>query len=310
MAAGAPRHPAGDAPRDPGDPRRGRRPHRDGDREGHAQDADRRRPEAARRGGAVRAGLRRPVRRSEPRTSAMEEIASVYARSLFEVAQEQDKLDDVREQLGEFADALDRDPRAAGVLLLALLLHAGEEGRAATRSSPARSRSSLNFLKLLIEKHRMPAVFRVRREFDELWQRENKLLPVEITSAIELDEKTVKQIGDRIGEQTGQKVELSAEVDPDILGGIVVRVGNSIIDASIRTRLEKLRKQVAKAIGAQCRSSPTRSPPSSRAASRASTRAAPTSPRSAPSSRSPTASRASTASRTARRSRCSSCPTT
>ena len=53
--------------------------------------------------------------------------------------------------------------------------------------------------------------------------------------------------GDRIGEQTGQKIELSAKVEPDILGGIVVRVGNSIIDASIRARLEQLRKQVARA---------------------------------------------------------------
>ena len=87
----------------------------------------------------------------------------------------------------------------------------------------------------------------MRRVFDELWQRENKLLPVEITSAIELDKKTVKQIGDRIGEETGQKIELSERVDPDILGGLVVRVGNSIIDSSIRARLDSLRKQVAKA---------------------------------------------------------------
>ena len=57
----------------------------------------------------------------------------------------------------------------------------------------------------------------------------------------------MKQIGDRIGEETGQKIELSEQVDPDILGGLIVRVGNSIIDASIRARLDQLRKQVAKA---------------------------------------------------------------
>ena len=73
----------------------------------------------------------------------------------------------------------------------------------------------------------MPVIFRIRREYDELWEEENKLLPVQITSAVELDKATVEQIGDRIGEQTGRKVELSSSVDPDILGGIVVRVGNS-----------------------------------------------------------------------------------
>jgi F-type H+-transporting ATPase subunit delta len=70
---------------------------------------------------------------------------------------------------------------------------------------------------------------------------------VHVTSAVELDEGTVRQIGDRIAEQTGRKVELSSDVEPDILGGIVVRVGNQILDASVRHRLEQLRKQVARA---------------------------------------------------------------
>ena len=105
----------------------------------------------------------------------------------------------------------------------------------------------LNFLRLLIEKHRMPVLFRVRAEFDQLWEEENKLLPVTVTSAVELPKATVKQIGDRIAEQTDRKVDLQSKVDPDILGGIVVRVGNSVLDASIRNRLENFRKQVAKA---------------------------------------------------------------
>jgi F-type H+-transporting ATPase subunit delta len=176
----------------------------------------------------------------------MEEIASVYARSLFEVAQEQGKLDDVRDQLGEFADALDGNQEMQVFFFSPYFsTQEKEEGldKVVTDAEPILQ----NFLKLLIEKHRMPAVFRVRRTFDQLWQQENKLLPVEITSAIELDKQTIKQIGDRIGEQTDQKIELSSRVEPDILGGIVVRVGNSIIDASIRTRLEQLRKQVARA---------------------------------------------------------------
>ena len=104
-----------------------------------------------------------------------------------------------------------------------------------------------NFLALLIENHRMPVLFRVRREFDQMWREVNKLLPVQITSAVELDRAVTQQIGDEIGRQTGRTVELTSTVDPDVLGGLVVRVGNSILDASIRTRLERLRKQVARA---------------------------------------------------------------
>jgi F-type H+-transporting ATPase subunit delta len=176
----------------------------------------------------------------------MEEIAAVYARSLFEVAQEQSKLDPIRDQLGEFADALN-DTRELQVFFFSPYFSTAEKVDGLDRTVSDADPVVVNFLKLLIENHRMPVIFRVRREFDQLWQEENKLLPVQVTSAVELDPGTVSQIGDRIAEQTGRKVELSAIVDPDVLGGLVVRVGNSILDASIRNRLEQLRKQVARA---------------------------------------------------------------
>jgi F-type H+-transporting ATPase subunit delta len=176
----------------------------------------------------------------------MEEIAAVYARSLFEVAQEQNKLDEIREELGQFADALDGN-RELQVFFFSPYFSTIEKKDGLDRTVSDADPILVNFLKLLIENHRMPVIFRVRRVVDGLWREENKLLPVTVTSAVELDQATVSQIGDRISEQTGRKVELSAVVEPDILGGLVVRVGNSILDASIRNRLEQLRKQVARA---------------------------------------------------------------
>jgi ATP synthase F1 delta subunit len=176
----------------------------------------------------------------------MEEIATVYARSLFEVAQEKDKLDLVREQLGEFADALD-ETRELQMFFFSPYFSTAEKQDGLDRAVSDGDPMVVNFLKLLIENHRTPVIFRVRRNFDTLWEQENRLLPVTVTSAVELDKDTVRQIGDRIAEQTGRKVDLSAVVEPDILGGLVVRVGNSILDASIRNRLDQLRKQVARA---------------------------------------------------------------
>ena len=80
-----------------------------------------------------------------------------------------------------------------------------------------------------------------------LYDKTNKLLPVAVTSAVALDESTIESLGRRIGEQTGNEIELTSNVDPEILGGIVLRVGNFILDASIRTRLEQLRREVAQA---------------------------------------------------------------
>jgi ATP synthase F1 delta subunit len=175
----------------------------------------------------------------------MEEIAQVYSRSLFQVALEQDKLDELRDQLADFADALAED-RNMQLFFFSPQFSTQEKKEGLRKAVEGADEVLLNFLELLIEKHRVPALFRIRRQFDELWRRENKLLPVQVTSAVELDEETVRKIGDEIGEQTGRKVELTSRVDPDILGGIVLRVGNSILDASIRNRLERLRKQVAK----------------------------------------------------------------
>jgi ATP synthase F1 delta subunit len=176
----------------------------------------------------------------------MEEIAQVYARSLFEVASEQKKLDEIKDQLGEFADALESN-HDLQVFFFSPYFSTKEKEEGLDKALTGADEVLVNFLKLLIENHRMPVIFRVRRAYDALWDEENRLLPVTVTSAVELDERTVGEIGDKIAEQTGRKVELSANVDPDLLGGIVVRVGNQVLDASVRNRLEQLRKQVARA---------------------------------------------------------------
>jgi len=176
----------------------------------------------------------------------VEEIAQVYARSLFEVAKEHDVLDEVREQLGEFADALN-DNRELAVFFFSPYFSTQEKKDGLERTVQGANELFMNFLEALLERHRMPVIFRIRTRFEGFWDEENRLLPVQVTSAIDLDEKIVNAIGDRIGEQTGRNVELSSSVDPDILGGIVLRVGNFILDASIRNRLEQLRKQVAQA---------------------------------------------------------------
>ena len=176
----------------------------------------------------------------------MEEIAEVYARSLFEVAKERDELDVVREQLGQFADALSEE-RQLAQFFFSPYFSTAEKKDGLEKLLDGADEIFMNFLQALIERHRMPAIFRIRSRYDQMWDDENKLLPVQVTSAIELDEKTIRSIGDRIGEQTGLKVELSSDIDPDILGGIVLRVGNFILDASIRNRLNQLRKQVAQA---------------------------------------------------------------
>jgi F-type H+-transporting ATPase subunit delta len=176
----------------------------------------------------------------------MEEIAHVYARSLFEVAQEQQKLDLVREQVGQVADALE-DNRELRLFFFSPYFSTEEKRDGLRRTIEGADPVVANTLDVLVENHRLPLIARIRREYDRLWEDANDLLPVIVTSAVALDDAVVERIGDEIGRQTGRRVQLTKEVDPSIVGGFVVRVGNAILDASIRHRLESLRKTIAKA---------------------------------------------------------------
>jgi ATP synthase F1 delta subunit len=176
----------------------------------------------------------------------MQDAAHVYADALFEVAKEKGKLDPIREELGQFADAVDSN-RDLQVFFFSPYFSSSEKIDGAKRAIAGADPEFVNFLELLIEKQRMQEIFRVRRQFEELWKHENRRIDVTVTSAVELDPAVVSKIGDEIQRQTGQEVDLASRVDEDILGGVVLQVGNMVLDASIRSRLEKLRKSVAQA---------------------------------------------------------------
>ena len=176
----------------------------------------------------------------------MQEAARVYAEALFDVARDKGKLDPIRAELAEFVDAVHGN-RELQVFLFSPYFSSAEKVAGLKRAVSGADAELLNFLELLIEKQRMAEVFRIRRHFEELWKEENRRLEVTVTSAVELDPAVVEKVGEEIERQTGQKVDLASRVDGEIIGGLVLQVGNRVLDASIRTRLEKLRKSVAQA---------------------------------------------------------------
>ena len=177
----------------------------------------------------------------------MEEIARVYGDALFDVAKEAGKLDEVRDELGQFADALDEN-RELQLFFFSPHFSSQEKRQGIEQAVSGGTPELVNFLELLAEKHRMPAVFRIRLAFDELWGEENHRLEVRVTSAVPLDDAVVKRVGSEIERKTNMKVDLKSDVDEEILGGLVLRVGNMVLDASLSAKLNKLRKEVAQAV--------------------------------------------------------------
>ncbi len=176
----------------------------------------------------------------------MEAIARVYADALFGVATDKDELDAIHEQLGEFAEAMN-ESNDMRVFFFSPYFSSADKRDAISAAISGASAELVNFLELLAEKHRMPAIFQIRRRFDELWAEANRRLEVTLTSAVELDRKVVDQVGEQVERQTDRAIDLETEVDPEILGGLVLRVGNMVLDASLRSKLERLRKGVAAA---------------------------------------------------------------
>jgi F-type H+-transporting ATPase subunit delta len=176
----------------------------------------------------------------------MEEIARVYADALFRAGKDLGKLDALREQLSAFVAAL-RENREMQLFFFSPYFSSAEKREGLGRALDGGEPELVNFLELLIEKHRMPVIFRIERQFEALWAKENRRLGVTVTSAIDLDPEVAKRVGAEIEKQTGTKVELESRVDEHILGGLVVQVGNMVLDASVRNRLDKLRKSIAQA---------------------------------------------------------------
>jgi F-type H+-transporting ATPase subunit delta len=176
----------------------------------------------------------------------VEEVARVYADALFSVAKEHGKLDAVREQLAQVADAIS-ESHDLQVFFFSPYFSSAEKRAGIARAVSGAEPELLNFLELLAEKHRMPVIFRIRDRFDELWAEENRQLEVRLTSAVELDPEVINRVRAEIERQTDRKIELESSVDQGIIGGLVLQVGNMVVDASLRGRLERLRKEVAQA---------------------------------------------------------------
>lgn len=176
----------------------------------------------------------------------MEALARVYAESLFGVAKDKGDLDVVRDQLNQLVDALESS-KDLEVFFFSPYFSSQEKLDGLQRAVEDANPEFLNFLELLIEKHRMPAIYRIAREYEDLWKQENRRLDVTLTSAVELDPAVAEKVGAEVERQTGREVTLTSRVDEKIIGGIVLQVGNMVLDSSIRNNLEKLRQSVARA---------------------------------------------------------------
>jgi F-type H+-transporting ATPase subunit delta len=167
----------------------------------------------------------------------------IYAKALFEAAQEQGRLDSVRDELHDFVDAVGQVPQ-----LRALLENPEVESRQkvqALREILADSDELVrNFLLLVVEKGRAQELAEIVREFDALVAAEEGILDVEVTTAVELSDAEATKLLEQIEQVSGRRLRATREVDPELIGGFVLRAGSYRADASVRGRLQRLGREL------------------------------------------------------------------
>ena len=166
-----------------------------------------------------------------------------YARALYEAAKEKDRLDEVREELGDFVEAQRQVPELRELLRNPQL---DKSVKASALEELLGGDEDLvrNFLLLLAEKNRAGEIEEIAREFDRLVAQAEGILDVELTTAVELSDQEARDVITQIEKASGRKVEATQRVDPNLIGGLVLQAGSLRLDSSVRGRLDRLRQEL------------------------------------------------------------------
>jgi F-type H+-transporting ATPase subunit delta len=173
-------------------------------------------------------------------------VDRVYARALFDAALEENRLEQVRAEMAEVAQAVAEVPALRALLRNPQL---DPRARAAALEDMLSGGEQLvrNFVLLLADKGRAAQFEEVARELERLVAEREGILSAELTTAVELSDAEARKLLGQIEEAAGRKVEATRKVDPDLIGGVVIQVGSYRLDASVRGRLERLRRELATA---------------------------------------------------------------
>ena len=169
----------------------------------------------------------------------------MYARALFEAAQEEGRLDGVAGDLGALADALEQVPELHNALLRNPEVDPAGKAAVLEEISTGADELVRNFVRLVAEKGRAGELAQMREELDALVAQAQNRLTVELKTAHELSDREAKSIIGTIEQASGRTVEASRSVDPELIGGIVLQVGSFRVDGSVRGRLERLHYELA-----------------------------------------------------------------
>ena len=170
-----------------------------------------------------------------------------YGRALLDIALERNTADEWAAQLHAVATALDDEAMAR--LLSSPIASIDTKIKATTTLAGGLGREVETLIRMLLARKRVTLLPALSEAFADLIREHRRILHAEITTAIPLDEQTRTLLQDRLSHYLGQAVEIEDHVDPAIIGGVVARIGDRLIDGSVAGRLQRMREQIGARAG-------------------------------------------------------------
>jgi F-type H+-transporting ATPase subunit delta len=167
----------------------------------------------------------------------------MYARALYEAARERDRVDVAREQVAQLAAAMEATPELESFLANPQL-DPGAKASVLEEVTTGADPVVRNFVRLVASKGRAGQLRQIAEEFEAIVDEDQGRVAVELTTAYELDDDEAKAIVSKIEQASGRTVEATRSVDPDLIGGMILQAGSFRVDASVRGRLDRLRREL------------------------------------------------------------------
>lgn len=170
-------------------------------------------------------------------------VASRYAKSLLELAQEQKVLDAVHTDMELFAEVCGKN-RELVSLLRSPIVRGDKKRQILDKAFSGINALTKLFMDMVVKKGREPFLPLISKEFNRMYNELHNVATAVVTTATQLDAKVLADIRQVLESKTGKKIEMSTKVDPALIGGFVVRMDDKLYDASIVNQLKKIKKEL------------------------------------------------------------------
>ena len=175
-------------------------------------------------------------------------IANRYAEALFQLSEEENITKEIYNELHDVVEVIKNNKELDNVLKSPLVAKNEKTQLIEALFNNKINNDLKNFLKILVEKGRISSLKSIELTFKELLNDKHNIIEGTVISAIALTEKQVKELEEKLSKKYNKNVTLENEVDQSILGGVLVRLGNTQIDGSVKTRLDNIKDQLSQVI--------------------------------------------------------------